>query len=375
MSACPDCHSTLPANYAGLTCPACKGRLPVSSGNGTTGSPPGVVRAVDSVVSEVSVRGRSVSEGTGSVPAQRVGELPLPDRTGMRRAVRSSSSSTTSQRPVLASDVLREDLVPHEPGARAMRWVFAVAGAELIASALAAGMLFSSRLVVQSVPGVTALVVALLPMKYASRALLAFAPALPALAIQGLAVPGVSMGSALLYTVVSMVLPAALLFRARFRASRRARGFVAVAVVLGLAWVLHPRGGALLEPVPSGVSWVLLRLPALSLTGVLLLSLLAFMGMNTTGGCRAWASMAVVWSGTVVLCSAWSFGRWGLGLLLAAADAIALTAVASVALAALLSVYARPSEPRTGIGVAATQGRVSDTDRTDRSGARSVGKV
>jgi hypothetical protein len=313
-------------------------------------------------VDDTPARGLVAEPAPPARPAEEARRTPSsrPPAPPEKPEARGTPSPTTTQRQrlVLASEVLREDLVPHEPAARAMRITLAAAGATLAGSSLAGGLRDPQHLAAWAVPGVTALVVALAPLSYASRALLAFAPALPALAMQAVAAPRASLSAALLYTAVSALLPAALLFRAHFRASRRARAFVAAALGLALAWVLHPHGGALLEPGPAGVPWALGHVSGLGLVTVMLSSLLAFMGMNTTGACHAWAVLAVGWSGLVVLGPSLASGApIGLATALAAANAVALAAILGTTLAGLLAVYARPSEPSTGIGVAATSSR------------------
>ena len=256
------------------------------------------------------------------------------------------ATNTSRHRQVLASDVLREDLAPQEPASQTMRIVLAVAGALITALAVRSFADFSQALA-WAIPGLTALVVALAPISYGTRALLAFAPASTALATQALAFPGTRVPAAIAFVATAGFLPAALFFRSFFRASRRARAFV--------VRYLNRLSDALFE-AGNGV-WAIVHAPAIALIGVSLLSLLAFMGADTTAGCRAWATLAIAWAGFVGF--AHHAPHVGLsGIYAAWANGIAtasLAAISAITGAALLALYARPREPRTGIGAAASQ--------------------
>jgi hypothetical protein len=255
---------------------------------------------------------------------------------------------------VLASDVLREDLVPLEPGARELRVISGVAGAILVALA-AFSMRDPSQALAFAIPGLTAACVALLPVSYGTRALLAFAPACTALLMQSLTFPGTHVAAGLAFVLTGAGLPAALFYRSFFRASRRARGFVAAALLVAIVWLQLPGGGALFDE-GSG-AWAVAHAPAIALIGISLLSLLAFMGADTTAGCRAWATLAIAWAGFVAFAHHAAHGVTpsGWGAWSSAAATTALSAISALSGAALLALYARPTEPRTGIGAAASQ--------------------
>jgi hypothetical protein len=255
---------------------------------------------------------------------------------------------------VLASEVLREELLPREPGRAAMRVILGLCGVALLGAAALGGLGDRRQLVSWGLPGLAALIVALLPLDYGTRAMVAFAPALPALALQALGAPGAAPDSSLVFALLCATLPAALLYRANFRASRRARVFIAGAIGIGVAWLVLPTGGAMLTRKVAGLPWALGHISALSLAGVLLFSMLGFMGSNTTAAGRAWATLAVLWSGVAValppLLRGASGWRERLVYVLAGASTSALCAIIAVSAAGLLAVYARPSPPRTNFG-------------------------
>jgi hypothetical protein len=261
------------------------------------------------------------------------------------------------QKPVLASDVLREDLCPNEPGARSFRVVLGLCGAIVLACA-GASLRDPLQFATWMVPGVTALLVAFAPTAYATRALLAFAPSAAAVLMQSLGAPGARTLGGVLYATVACGLPAALLFRAHFRASRRARLFVLAAIVLAITWMLLPRGGALLGPAAPDRTWLATHITAVALAPVVLLSMLGFMGANTSGGCRAWAVLAVLWSAVAPLAEHTGMGTLSQALHLsgirAAVCSAGLVAIASTSAASLAAVYLRPREPSTGIGASAS---------------------
>jgi len=116
------------------------------------------------------------------------------------------------------------------------------------------------------------------------------------------------------------LLPAALLLRAWHRASRVARAGVAVGVCACLSWAFATSSPSLLALGFEWQSW----LPAVCwylFTVLCLLSLLAFMGDETTGGADAWASGVLGWfglfAGTRFALALWSDAPRGLDQALA----------------------------------------------------------
>jgi hypothetical protein len=147
--------------------------------------------------------------------------------------------------PVLASEILREEVAPIAPARRAIRLVLAGA-AGLVPLALGAtgdGPLAS------------------------------------------LAFEGGSRAAACL--VGAMLLPGALLFRARYRAFVAARVILAGALALALPALFLLVRSALADAPP------LLRAADAALAASILTALFGFMGPETTGACTKWASLIV----------------------------------------------------------------------------------
>jgi hypothetical protein len=206
-----------------------------------------------------------------------------------------------SERPpprvVLASECLREDVAPREPGAMRGRWVTIGIGVALAFLGLA------MRLGNDPTPGAASIAIgaagaagalAVLPFSYTIRAvsIAALGVLLMALGLEGsgpLAAGRVGGGGSELARLLTLAtLPGALLFRARYRAYPRAR------LVLGIA---------LLASVPFAVSQILVTADtaaplldrgsaALDLA-IILAGLFGFMGEDTTAGGSVWASLVL----------------------------------------------------------------------------------
>jgi hypothetical protein len=196
--------------------------------------------------------------------------------------------------PFLASEILREDLTPSEPGKRLLDVALYIAPALGILATLLAGLTTSASWVaLVALTGLLAL--ARFELPYATRALLVAVTGGGTLAL--IAVWGSVLGARFdraLITGAATLLPASLYFRAWYRGSEGARVLVASALVLALAWAMGTSDRQLLSLVFSWQSW----LPALTwyLFALLcLFSLLAFMGAETTGGCDIWAVGVSVW--------------------------------------------------------------------------------
>lgn len=228
-----------------------------------------------------------------------------------------------------------------EVGESALRIALATAGTVVIASSVPALVKDALAAATWTIPGVIALVLAFVPIGHATRALLAFAPALPALAVRAMGCDGHSVSGALALTALLALLPAALLFRSHYTRSRRARLLVAGGLVVGVLWALLPGGGATLAS--GGGPWAATHLPALSFFAVALFSLSAFVPGRSSMGTAVWAILAIVWATIPALGSrAEQFAPRALDALSLAG----LGAIASTTLAALLSVYAAPEDPK-----------------------------
>jgi hypothetical protein len=253
------------------------------------------------------------------------------------------SEQRETDQAVLNANALRERAKRHAAplvqGEGALRVALAAAGAIVVSSAVP--MLLSDPMgaATWTIPGVIALVLAVIPVGHATRALLAFAPALPALAVRAMGCEGHSVLGAFALTVLATGLPAALLFRAYFAGIERARAFVVVALVIGLLWVLLPGGGGMLGP--STGSWAVSHVPALSFLVLAALSVTALLQGRSAGRAGASALIAMVWTALPALGS--RAEQWGLRAL-DALSFVGLSAIASSTFAALLSVYALPEK-------------------------------
>jgi hypothetical protein len=229
-----------------------------------------------------------------------------------------------------------------EVGESALRIALAAAGTIVVSSAVPTLARDPIGAATWTIPGVIALVLAFVPVGHATRALLAFAPALPALAVRAMGCEGHNVLGALALTALAAGLPAALLFRAYFAGLERTRVLVAAALAIGAVWALLPGGGGVLGP--STGPWAASHLPALSFLAVAALSVIALLSRRSAGGAGGWALLAIAWTALPALGSrAEQFGPRALDALSLAG----LSAIASTTLAALLSVYALPEQSET----------------------------
>ena len=202
--------------------------------------------------------------------------------------------------PYLASEILREDLTPSEPGKKLLELLLYVAPALGIAAALVSGLSRTATWVaLVALTGLLAL--ARFELPYATRAVLVALTGGGTLTLVSVwcLTLGERFDRALLAGAATL-LPAALLFRAWYRASEVARALVGGSLLLALAWALATSDRQLLSLVFDWQSW----LPALTwyLFGLLcLLSLLAFMGDETTAGCDVWAMGVLIWYGVFAI--------------------------------------------------------------------------
>jgi len=201
--------------------------------------------------------------------------------------------------PVLASDILREEVAPFRPAQRAVRaWL----GAYALAFALAAtasmygfGAPMPGALEGAWVTAIVAAIAAIAPVPYAARASLAAIAGLVPLTLGALGEgPLAAIGfegpvPSVAGIVLVTFLPGALLFRARYRAFRAARGILGIALALA-APALFFLGAGAIDAAADLVERV-------SDAAVLVASLAAFggfMGEETTGGGNGVAALIVV---------------------------------------------------------------------------------
>jgi hypothetical protein len=255
--------------------------------------------------------------------------------------------------PVLASDILREEVAPRAPARTMIRvWLWAFAAACAL-SAIAARFgfgphttnVFEGSLAV----AILAALGAAVPAPYAGRAFAAVLTGLALLVLgamdRGPLAPighaGVLQATAGLLLVTS--LPATLFFRARYRAFREARLVLTVALVASLPALAFGILGAADGTAPVAVRIADTLVAASALTG-----LFGYMGAETTGGCDRWAGVVlVVYAARIAVNivpelldpagAGDSYGQWG--YVTASAGALAASTLTAVGLFQILALF------------------------------------
>ncbi len=206
--------------------------------------------------------------------------------------------ASAARPPVLASEALREEVAPIEPGNLALRlWIFGL-GLVVALSGLAfrLGWIQGSPLHARVAFGVAAAVVVAVAVPYRFRGYLVAGAGftLVVLGVLGIgplsaiaAAPWSSPWAELARMLAASVLPAALLFRARYRAYRGARIALIVALALTIPALVH--AGLV---IASGPLWEKIAAACTILSVVA--SLTGFMGAGTTGASTAWAVTVVI---------------------------------------------------------------------------------
>lgn len=222
-------------------------------------------------------------------PSSRLRSVPPIDPTAPPSVIiRIAEPPRAPARPILASECLREDLAPTEPFPRATRAALALSGVTLLAAMVLVEPSSVLRAVVLLLSGGLALNGAF-AREYRTRGRLALLSAVGCFAIPSLVTPA------------AIVLSGALFLRASYRAHR------AVRVALGV--------GVLLLAIAAITTFPASHLGAVVVGGALALSLLGFMGEQTTGGAAIWGGVVLATAPTVVLLSApFSFANLGLAL-------------------------------------------------------------
>ena len=206
------------------------------------------------------------------------------------------------EKPLLASEALREEVAPLEPGRREARaWLLGIAVVYgLLGFAFKAGIgvpdaRIDASTISYSAAGAVA-AVAILPFPYALRAgvALVLGVAVMTLGLRGAGpLAGLAVDGGLFRDLTRLVavsaLPAALIFRARYRAYGPARGILALALGLALPFVVV---AALPILDPSGP--VVSRAGAAVSVAVVFCSLFGFMGAGTTGAGSVWAGLVLL---------------------------------------------------------------------------------
>lgn len=239
--------------------------------------------------------------------------------------------------PILASDLLAEDIEPTEPYRNPVRWV---AGAACLVAIVALGAARPTDLVhwgIAAILGVLA-VLGMIPIGYRVRAV-------TILAIASLGIAGSTLTSgtldwnSLLLALATTILAGGLFFRNAYRASWLGRALTGLGLAIGAAWLTVSFWGQPFNEI--GTDWQAWVPAALRLFSVLLglVSLLAFMDSSTTGGSSIWATTALVWFACERFANAAIAMAAARGVdLVPLADAIAQTALVSAGALALTGV-------------------------------------
>ncbi|MFT3923038.1 MAG: hypothetical protein QM778_10920 [Myxococcales bacterium] len=212
--------------------------------------------------------------------------------------VKVSKSSHSSQRlrvaraperpPYLASEILREDIAPREPGRNILAAIISVAAIAGLIGVLVAG-LHTVAAIALALLFMALFGVGRLKLAYTTRA-----TAVAALSGVALVViawtrhAGGGSASDLLLAIGTPLLAGSLYVRSWYRGSIAARTLVGLSLVPSCLWAFLTSHRELLSLEFIWQSW----LPALTwyvFVILCLLALLAFMGDETTGGCTAWA--------------------------------------------------------------------------------------
>jgi len=221
---------------------------------------------------------------------------PSVTESGPVRASKASHSSSQRLRvaraperpPYLASEILREDIAPREPGRNTLAAVLSVAAIAGLIGVLVAG-LHTLAAIALAVLFVTLFGVGRLKLAYTTRA-----AAIAALSGVALAVVTWTRHAAggttsdLLLAIGTPLLAGSLYVRSWYRGSIAARALVGLSLVPSCLWAFVTSHRELLSLEFIWQSW----LPAVTwyvFVILCLLALLAFMGDETTGGCTAWA--------------------------------------------------------------------------------------
>jgi hypothetical protein len=195
--------------------------------------------------------------------------------------------------PILASDLLAEDIAPTEPYRNPLRIVAVGAG---LLGVIAIGASRPSDLVHWGVAGLLGVLAVLgaVPIGYRVRAL-----ATVVVAALGIGATSLAGGSfdwvSFLLVLAATSLAGGLFFRNAYRASLLGRGFTGVGLAIGAVWLTASFWGQPFNEL--GTEWQAWVPAALRLLSVLLglLSLLAFMDSSTTGGSAIWGIATLVW--------------------------------------------------------------------------------
>jgi hypothetical protein len=272
---------------------------------------------------------QSVREIQAEEPAPPSSAEPAADES--RAAIPQSDTSLPKMPvppgpPILASDLLREQMLPASPGGKTLRVVTVALSVIGLVGAFAAGRAHPLAFVCAALL-IAMGTLALTPMSYRVRAI--------ALTLIGCAATGIALWQELVHGAkpedlilagATILLSGSLLFRAYYRGARLSRIVVALGVLaLGLWFVASEGHQTLVMLEGHWQSWA----PAvthMSFGLLALLSLMAFMESSTRGGAHVWAvALLVVYAGHVGLIIATEL--WPAGGLQATLDGPAVAAM------------------------------------------------
>lgn len=204
--------------------------------------------------------------------------------------------------PILASELLREQMEPSEPGKASLpRLTVALCAAGVLGASWAGGLDSLTYVSVALMVGL--LTLALTPLSYVGHAVALFLAGVIAstLGIWQQSVHEVTPHAPLL-GLSTVVLSASLLYRAYYRGAKLARVAVSIGVALLTSWFILSGGHQSL--VTLGEHWQSWGPAASHMTFALvgLLALLAFMEASTRGGSHVWAyTLMTLYAGHVLL--------------------------------------------------------------------------
>lgn len=289
-------HGALPPRQAGATSARAAAVVALSDPESTERPDTGLNRTairerepVSEPAPVLPLRNKRNGPATGSQPREREEELSGPLSTPDRDTSLPNIPIPPGP-PILASDLLREQMRPSKPGQRTLRRVTVVLSAMGALGTLLMGdahpLTFASLALL-----VTMVTLALTPMSYRGRAI--------ALFLMGSIATSVSLWQQTLEGVapqniilacVTILLSGSLLFRAYYRGARLARIAVSLGVLTLGAWFFVSGGHAGLVTLEGDWrSWGPASTQmAFGLLG--LLSLMAFMESSTRGGSHVWAA-------------------------------------------------------------------------------------
>lgn len=192
--------------------------------------------------------------------------------------------------PILASDILMEDVAPHHPAANILRTALGFVALSFAALGVldVTGALKAAGAGGEWTMATVAAVLMVFPLPYVTRATLAALLGLVPLAIGACSLPETAWHRVAI-GLLAAVLPCVFFFRARYRALAAARVVLAVAFVIAAPGLLFAVSSALDANAP-----LVLRVVDGALVAGALAGAFGFMGAETTGMCGVWASTTIL---------------------------------------------------------------------------------